>query len=468
MKIPVIFNSLFDWIQLNVKLASELGEEIEPYFMVSVAKYRKQLLASHISEEQILDISISRKEVIDLGPPSKDVLAQIREYENYGPSILSLIMMSRYYSADLSEGLTHYLCLVAFRMEEFLKKNKIQWVFCEPSHAPDILLYTVSKKIGIRCGKIALVRFPTDRVCIFSDIRDSGLHPLSSEPNAPTQEDAERWLKKFRAKQQIPAYCHNHEAHRSLFGLMVSVIKRSKYILEELLGKGQINYTSTTHLLSLYSRRFYSSFRPYDKNFDGKYFTDRTPFAVYFLQVQPENSVDVFAPYYSNQLEVIKAIRRSLPAGFRLVVKDHPSAYGIQQLKFYRGIKKIPGVSLISGNFNSRQVLENAVFSATISGTIGMEAAFLKLPIIVFSNVFFSVLPNVYQCSSLPHLETLVAKALEYNRKSIDDAPIINFIHKIMLNSHVSSWDGKFNALSSEVIQSLSKLLKRAFAYSEK
>ncbi len=70
------------------------------------------------------------------------------------------------------------------------------------------------------------------------------------------------------------------------------------------------------------------------------------PYLFFGLHMQPESSVDVWAPFYANQFSVIEAISRSTPPNYQLLVKLHKSDadnYSRQELDVLR---RLPGVIL--------------------------------------------------------------------------------------------------------------------------
>ena len=80
-------------------------------------------------------------------------------------------------------------------------------------------------------------------------------------------------------------------------------------------------------------------------------FSDRLPegdFLYFALSVTPEASTCIEAPQYADQLVVIGALARGLPAGWRLVVKDHLPMCGRRTLEFYRCASQYPNVVLVN------------------------------------------------------------------------------------------------------------------------
>lgn len=136
---------------------------------------------------------------------------------------------------------------------------------------------------------------------------------------------------------------------------------------------------------------------------------------VYFpLHVEPERSLLITCPFYSDQINVITNIAKSLPIGYTLYVKEHGSMELLfwRDQSFYKKIIQLPNVKLLHPSFNSKALMEKCSLLITIAGTTGIEALFSKKPVIVFSDVTFSKLPNVFRLTSFNDLSKTIRKAL--------------------------------------------------------
>ena len=156
---------------------------------------------------------------------------------------------------------------------------------------------------------------------------------------------------------------------------------------------------------------------------------------VYFpLHLEPERTLFIPAPFYSNQLEVIVNIAKSLPIDYVLYVKEHPmqAVYGWRNASYYKKILELPNVVLIHPNFSNETLLENCQLVITIAGTLGLEAAFHKKPSIVFTDTIYSELPSVYRLKSLEDLSNAIKTSLKI-KVNIND--LNSYINKIINNS---------------------------------
>ena len=136
-------------------------------------------------------------------------------------------------------------------------------------------------------------------------------------------------------------------------------------------------------------------------------------FAFYPLHVEPEIATLLYAPFFTDQIHLIKLIARSLPVGYKLYVKEHPMMVVYRPRSFYKEIKKTPNVRLINPAVTSFELILNAKLITTISGSVGWEGTLLKKPVITFGNIFYNQLSFVKHCKTPEEMPYLVKEQLE-------------------------------------------------------
>jgi len=117
----------------------------------------------------------------------------------------------------------------------------------------------------------------------------------------------------------------------------------------------------------------------------------------YPLHFQPEATTLVQAPLYVDQLALLHDIAASLPAGYRLYVKEHLSSRGRRPLGFYETIRAIPSARLLGPDENTWSLIRDAAVVAVITGTVGWEGLMFEKPVVTFGDVFFNHHPSVYR-----------------------------------------------------------------------
>ena len=156
---------------------------------------------------------------------------------------------------------------------------------------------------------------------------------------------------------------------------------------------------------------------------------------IYFpLQLEPERTLLVPAPYFSDQLEVIKKCAKSIPVDYILVVKEHPmqKLRGWRDKKFYKEILAMPNVILIHPDVSNEEMINKTDLVITITGTSGLEAAFQLKPSIVLANVSYQHLPSVHRIKNIEELPKRIDEFLNV-KVSIED--LNNYTNYVLKNS---------------------------------
>ena len=193
-------------------------------------------------------------------------------------------------------------------------------------------------------------------------------------------------------------------------------------------GKNTLSVISQlTFLKRWYRKKFI------DKNLSLK--TDITKPYVYFpLHVEPERQLLLVAPYFDDQLQIIRSIAKSLPIDHRLVVKEHWMMLprGWRDISYYKQILELPNVELLHPSVDGEYLLKNSSLVITISGTTGFEAAFHNKPAITFAENSYCSLPSVYRIKSIEDLPDVIRSLIG---KNIDYSKLDSYIDLIEKNS---------------------------------
>jgi hypothetical protein len=143
-------------------------------------------------------------------------------------------------------------------------------------------------------------------------------------------------------------------------------------------------------------------------NYDEKF--------IYFpLHVQPERNLDLDAPFYSNQLNVIENIVKSLPVGLKLYVKEHYNMRfrNWRSISFYKSLLNLPNVKLIHPTVNPVDLIKNCSLVISIAGSTALEAAFYEKPSIILANTSFSNLSSVQKLETFEDLYSTIINSLK-------------------------------------------------------
>jgi len=156
-------------------------------------------------------------------------------------------------------------------------------------------------------------------------------------------------------------------------------------------------------------------------------------YAFYPLHYEPEIATLLLAPFWTEQINLIRQIAKSLPLHFKLYVKEHPAMVRYRPFAYYKELKKILNVKIINPNVSSFDLIKNSKLVVTLTGTAGWEGLLFQKPVITFGDVFYNALPLVKHCREIEQLPFLVKEQLEnyhHNEEELE-----NFIGAIMEES---------------------------------
>jgi hypothetical protein len=198
-------------------------------------------------------------------------------------------------------------------------------------------------------------------------------------------------------------------------------------------------------------------------------------FVLLALHYQPEETSCPTGGTYADQITILKILDEVLPADIGIVVKEHrtqfythrESASG-RDASFYHRLKTVSSDRVVFSSVNTSpfDLIDKAVATATISGTIGWESAIRGTPTLVFGRAWYENMPRVHKVKSrqdlldiIPNLES--EKNLDLNQLIIGyhghlEEKFIRAKHyKALLNNS----DVDFSESESNIINALSNRL---------
>lgn len=179
--------------------------------------------------------------------------------------------------------------------------------------------------------------------------------------------------------------------------------------------------------------------RKVDSYFSKRYISEselqKSDYVFFPLHTEPEVSLLVYSKPYLNQIEVLRNIAYSLPAGMILVVKEHPAARGKRPLSYYKKIEEIFNVRFADPTIDARTFIINSRLVATIASSVGFEAVLLGKPVITFGQTPYEFLPSsmVRRVKDLNKLDENIADLIKNHH--IDEKALINYLAAVMSRS---------------------------------
>lgn len=332
--------------------------------------------------------------------------------------------------------------------DEILTKiNPDFLIMHEPTLHQHELLYRMCKKIGT---KILLFNLLNISRCIISE------KPRKLDVNI----DLDKLQSTHRNFNELQAYRKSFSSYKSVKNyrhkFKTSNLELLKSTLEFLSSENQHIKTHYTHLgrtkfhvlkdeitLKIRRKLRYSFI---NHNLETKIKSDEK-FIYFPLAVDEERNLLIAAPYYTNQLEVLRHIAKSLPIGYKLYVKENPA----QRIRYWRSISEykdmmsIPNVHLFHPNFSAESLYEKCSIVITIGGSSGLDAAFYQKPSIIFTDLGYSILPSVSKLNSIEELPNIIRESLQKKVNSEDLDKYLTILHDNSFDFDSMEFENKYN-----------------------
>lgn len=122
-------------------------------------------------------------------------------------------------------------------------------------------------------------------------------------------------------------------------------------------------------------------------------------FVVFPLHYEPESLLSYFSRFY-RQEEIASQILDTLPDGYRLVLKEHPSQPGALMLPKWAGLRAADRVVVLPGTYPASRLMPLKPVVISLGSTFALEAAVAGCPVGVLGGVHFRGAPGIVALDS--------------------------------------------------------------------
>lgn len=126
------------------------------------------------------------------------------------------------------------------------------------------------------------------------------------------------------------------------------------------------------------------------------------PYVLLALHYQPERATVPMGGQFGDQTLIVDLLAKSLPPGWKLLVKEHPwqlQSFGrgeVQRSKaFYADIAATPNVVLLPRHAATAALVRGARAVATVTGSVGWDALCSGIPVLLFGAAWYRDCPGV-------------------------------------------------------------------------
>lgn len=181
-------------------------------------------------------------------------------------------------------------------------------------------------------------------------------------------------------------------------------------------------------------------------NFQEKY-------VLYAAPYQPEpNTSQMFLKNSHNVFVTLSMLSKSIPKNWKIFYREHPATFKafahnrailIKNKNYYRKIKKISNLVIVSHKSKILTLLNNAQAVVSNAGTIGFESIANGIPALTFGNCWYSICKSNLNISSQAELDTAVRKIEDGYKPDIND--VLDYLYAVCESSEKNITSYKFS-----------------------
>ena len=239
------------------------------------------------------------------------------------------------------------------------------------------------------------------------------------EKGCQVSSESARYLKEFRkAPEPMPYYKkvwkvqHNRlsllEINKYIFQRLVNrlvpIIKGEKIVNPKPFFQTMLN-SYREYFLKKIQRKLYSVFTDNELS--------KFKYIYYPFHQEPEFVLNLQAPFWYNQLNTIKMLSYNLPAGYKLIVREHRNNVGRRSSRYLKEIGRYPGVILVDAFDDQYKYIKNANLLVTVNGTSGLEGILLKKNVMILDRTSYDALGLAFRIQNPTEFASLLLDAVE-------------------------------------------------------
>jgi hypothetical protein len=429
----VVFVSIFDLTKVFYEMAESLRQRGHRVSWITTNElWTKWLLERGVAPDDVLELVYDKADFVTSDEKARLTAEIVMAEAGADLTVNQCLMADRFVIYKNKPDINEYMLLYYRDIKRFLKDKHADVVIGEPTDSNELVTHIICRELSIAFLSAADMRYPACRV-IFNSGYDQ--RTLVS-PDSSEEHDASlgrRLIDEFAMRRARPASFKKLTEEKVVSVSKVARATANRLRLLDPRRRRHLTYHDLSERLGTASRRIVNGFYlrhlcRYDQleNIEGRV-------ALYPLHVQPERSIDVQGSFYSDQIKLIKDIRRSLPFDVTLVVKEHPNFLGLRGPGFFREIRRIPNVKILSHEESTFDIYQRAALVLTVTGTAAYEAGLLGVPAVMFAPMYFGGLSSVFCCSDIMQLKPLVFRLLNGVNRDMDADS--RFIAELMAKS---------------------------------
>ena len=192
------------------------------------------------------------------------------------------------------------------------------------------------------------------------------------------------------------------------------------------------------------------------------------PYIYVPLQFQPERTTSPQGEAYHDQILAIETIAASVPSGWEIFVKEHPSQWHLRHKTSYNSVRwrgyyerlsRIPRVRVVPVDTNSYTLIDKAKTVSVVTGTAGWEAIVREKQVLVFGYVWYRDCPGVHRVQSTEDCRRAIAR-LEHDEVGRNDVlAFLKAYEEVSVHTHMIRSSSAPPVSETEGVRSMIRLI---------
>jgi hypothetical protein len=289
------------------------------------------------------------------------------------------------------------------KIEVLLEQLNPDFVIGESTLVHELITIAVCAERGIPFLHPVGERYPNNRFAVFSGASQT---PFSeSEDELPAAEALEL-ARRIVSGREIPNYMIAPDGWSRMLKKLRWMTTRAKVWLGRLMG--EVYNTPSLRRKIWLDRQRRRNIRRWQLLQSVP--LDHGKCILYPLQMQPENTIDVWGLPYFDQLEIIKSILSASPEEVSIAIKANPKPYYELSDDLLSLAETSPRLHLLPFSMNMDDAMKCCMGALTVTGTVGYEAVMGKGRCI---SVLHPVLAKNFSDFTAPTIEEAVEALLQ-------------------------------------------------------
>lgn len=150
-------------------------------------------------------------------------------------------------------------------------------------------------------------------------------------------------------------------------------------------------------------------------------------YVLFFLNYQPEKKTTPMGGVFADQCMAVKMLAQSIPKDWFIYLREHPLQFkgsiGSQYYRsrtFYDRLLRLPNVRLISTRYDQKKLIDGAICTATVAGSVGWQGLLAGKASLTFGQPWYTGCRSCYHVTSREECQAALHEIQRKNAAAVE------------------------------------------------